>query len=311
MNRFHALLGTAALGLALAGAPVMAEPLTIQHQQGTLELPATPQKVLVLDIVSLDDMDALGVEPAGVIGSNLPPYLRKYADDKYLKIGTLFEPDYEAINAAEGDLAVVGGRSRSKYAEVAALLPTIDMTVTNDAEFVDHVKSNLTTLGALFGKSDRADELNATLDQKVAQLKADAADEGTALILVTNAGKLGAYGPTSRVGWLHTLIGFPTVEKSIDDRFHGGDVVSFEYILEKNPKWLFVIDRDAAVGQSEPGVAARAVLDNEIIHRTDAWKEGRIVYLDPASAYVTSGGYTAFTTLVDQVQAAVSKDRGE
>lgn len=288
----------------LAYTPVHAEPLTIKHAQGELTLQEVPEKVLVLDINALDIIDALGVEPAGVPGSNLPSYLSKYASDSYVKVGSLFEPDYEAINAAEPDLVILGGRSRIKFDEVSQIAPTIDLSVDSEP-FTEALKANIVTLGEIFDRKDKAAELVATFDDKVQELKKSAADAGSALILVTNAGKVGAYGPNSRVGWLHKEIGFKPVENDIDDRFHGGDVVSFEYILEKDPDWLFVIDRDAGVGNA--GNSAQATLDNELVARTQAFQNDHIVYLDPQAAYVVSAGYTSVSKLLDEVRDAVSR----
>jgi iron complex transport system substrate-binding protein len=285
----------------LALAPMPAQALTIKHTQGEVTLQETPKKVLVLDINALDIIDALGVEPAGVPGSNLPSYLSKY---DYAKIGSLFEPDYEAINAAEPDLVIVGGRSRTKFREVSEIAPTIDLSVDSEP-FTEGLKANIATLGEIFDREEKAAELIATFDGKVEALKTSAADAGTALILVTNAGKVGAYGPNSRVGWLHKEIGFRPVEDDIDDRFHGGDIVSFEYILEKDPDWLFVIDRDAGVGNA--GNSAEATLDNELVARTQAVRNGHVVYLDPQAAYIVSAGYTSVSKLLDEVREAVSR----
>lgn len=290
----------------LAHAPAYAEALTIKHTQGEVTLQETPKKVLVLDINALDIIDALGVEPAGVPGSNLPSYLSKYASDDYAKVGSLFEPDYEAINAAEPDLVIVGGRSRTKFREVSEIAPTIDLSVDSEP-FTEALKANITTLGEIFDRREKAAEMIATFDDKVQELKKSAGDAGTALILVTNAGKVGAYGPNSRVGWLHKEIGFRPVEDDIDDRFHGGDIVSFEYILEKDPDWLFIIDRDAAIG--EKGAGASALLDNPLVKETSAGRKGRIVYLDPADWYLAGGGLGALQAMADQVSEALATPR--
>lgn len=291
--------------LALAPALAAAQELTIDHARGQTVLKGVPEKVLVLDMPSLDTLDALGVEPAGVVGSNLPPYLARFADEKYPKIGSIFEPDLEAINAAEADLIIVGGRSGPKYPDVSAILPAIDMTV-DSKNFIKSAEGNIRTLGKVFGKDAEAEKLVGNLETKLSALKAVAPSAGKVMILVTNAGKIGAYGPNSRVGWLHREVGFQTVAKDIDDRFHGGDIVSFEYLLEVNPDWLFVVDRDAGVGQGNAGNAAEKVLDNELIHKTAAWQKKQIIYLDPAAAYIVSSGYTALNTLMDQVLTAVS-----
>lgn len=307
MSGFRCLaLGLAtAAAIASTGVPAPAQEMTIRHAQGEVVLPAPPEKVLVLDVNSLDIAAALGAEPYGVLGSNLPGYLSEFAGDEFLKVGSLFEPDFEAINAADAGLMVIGGRSRAKHPELSAMLPTIDLSVDPEG-FTESVKANVVTLGEIFSRQEKAAELNATLDGKIAALRDAAKGAGTALILVTNAGKLGAYGPSSRVGWLHTEIGFAPVEEGIDDRFHGGDIVSFEYVLEKDPDWLLVIARDAGIGRSTPENAAAAVLDNELMAQTSAMRNGQVVYLDPAAAYIVSGGYTGVSTLIDQLNAAMA-----
>ncbi|HRM76632.1 MAG TPA: ABC transporter substrate-binding protein, partial [Paracoccus sp. (in: a-proteobacteria)] len=253
---FSRSIAAAALSLALA-APALAEPMTIKHSQGETQLDAAPAQVLILDINALDIADAMGAIPAGVLNSNLPDYLQKYATGTPA-VGSIFEPDYEAIAASGADLMVVGTRSAATYPEMSKILPTVDLSLGDD--LFASVDRNIATLGQIFGKPDRAAEMIAELDAKVAHLNKVAPHSGTALILVTNGGKLGAYGPGSRVGWIHSKLGFAPVEDNIDDRFHGGDVISYEYILEKNPDWIFVIDRDAGVG--EAGDGARAMLDN-------------------------------------------------
>ncbi|MGH6762328.1 MAG: siderophore ABC transporter substrate-binding protein [Phyllobacterium sp.] len=291
--------------LALSVPAAKADEITVKHARGETVLKGVPTKALVLDMPSLDTLDALGVDVAGVIGSNLPPYLSKYTDAKYLKVGTLFEPDYEQINAAEADLMIIGGRSAKKYPELSEMLPTVDMSV-DSKNYVASVRTNIATLGKIFNKDAEAEKLVSQLDAKFDALKSVAADAGTAMILVTNAGKVGVYGPSSRLGWLHKEVGFKTVAADIDDRFHGGDVVSFEYILEANPDWLFVVDRDAGVGRGNAGNAAAQVLDNDLVRQTKAWKNGNVVYLSPVEAYIVSSGYTAITSLADQVYKAVS-----
>ncbi|RYE79778.1 MAG: hypothetical protein EOP19_19750, partial [Hyphomicrobiales bacterium] len=101
------------LSLALAAAMMVAAPsvmaadLVIKHAQGETKVVRNPQKVITFDYASLDTLDALGVDIAGLPGSNLPHYLGQYGDAKYIKVGTLFEPDYEAIAAAQPDLIIV------------------------------------------------------------------------------------------------------------------------------------------------------------------------------------------------------------
>lgn len=312
MHSKFAMLAALVLGLAAcsgaepAGPPVAAGPgaITITHQQGETVLPATPQRVVVQDLAALDILDALGVDAViGVPGVSLPDYLQQYGEAPYLKTGTLQEPDYETISAARPDLVILGGRSRTKLAEVSAIAPAVDLTVDN-ADLVEGVKANITTLGRVFGKEARAEELKAALDARFATLRERTGDAGTAIVLVTNAGRLGVYGPASRLSWIYAEAGFRPVMDEVDDRFHGGDSVSFEFLLESDPDWMFVVDRDAGTGTGQG--AAQQLLDNALVRQTSAWKEGGVVYLDPVPAYMVMHGYTSVSSLVDQVLEAVA-----
>ncbi len=58
-----------------------------------------PEKVVVFDFGILDTLDELGIEVAGLPQANIPSYLSKYEDEKYANLGSLKEPDFEAIHA--------------------------------------------------------------------------------------------------------------------------------------------------------------------------------------------------------------------
>lgn len=293
----------AALSLTVA-TPIWADPVTISHAQGEVTLQDRPHSVVVMDWANVDTLDALGVPIAGVPGSTMPAYLSKFSDADYAKLGSLQEPDVEGIAALNPDLVIVAARSRTAQPQLNGIVPTVDMSIDN-ADFVASVKANILEYGRIFDREARAQEMVAELDAKVERLRAAAEGKGTALSIVTNGNKIGIYGPESRTGWLHNEIGFPAVQDNVDDRSHTGDAASFEFILNANPDWLFVVDRDAGVGP-EGGDAARTLLDNELVRQTTAWTKDQVVYLDPQKAYVVMNGYQALSDLLDQVYDAVS-----
>lgn len=294
----------AALFAGAAFAPAaFAQEKVIAHAQGETTLAGTPEKVLTQDWAVFDNLSALGVPVAGVPASNAPSYLADQLPADAIQLGALGEPDFEGIAAAEADVYFVAARSARAYETAKDLVPTIDLSVNNGA-IIEGVKKNLATLGDIFGLEAKAAELSATLDAKVAEVKAAAEGKGTALVLVTNAGKLGVYGPDSRVSWVYNEVGMPSALDSVNDGDHGGDAVSFEFLLETNPDWVFVVDRDAGVGQSAG--AAQALLDNELFNQTTAAKEGQVVYLDPQAAYISMHGYQGVMLLLDQVLAGLN-----
>lgn len=299
-------LVAAAFGLAMTfGAPTLAhaDALTVSHAQGETVLRAVPEKVLVTDWAAFDNLNALGITVAGAPGSHAPGYLADKVSPDLLKLGSLQEPDIEGIAAAEPDLVIVASRSRRSYPTLASIAPTIDASIDN-ASLIKGVRAQLIEYGEIFGVEDRAAALVADLDARLVEAREAAKGRGSGLVVITNGGKLGVYGPQSRVAWIYDDLQIPSVFEKVDDRDHGGDAISFEYLVETAPDWLFVIDRDAAVGNEG---AARRLLDNELLHQTGFWKNGQVVYLDSQAAYVTMHGYQGLMLLLDQIIEAYNK----
>lgn len=298
------VLAAAVVAASLLSGGVFAQEITITHAQGETAVPANAETVITFDLAALDTLDALGIEVDGVPATNLPAYLSKYADDSYAKVGSLFEPDYEAVAALEPDLIIVAGRSSSAFAELSRIAPTIDLT-NNWGDFANSIKANSRILGEVFGKTDEVETMIADLDASIAEAKAAAAEAGTGLVVLTSAGEVTNFGAGSRFGWIFDTLGVAPAAVAAEgaDAAPHGDAVSFEYLLEANPDWLFVIDRDAATGSEG---AAEAVLDNELVAQTTAAQEGQIVYVDPIRAYIVNGGLPAFTVLVDQIGDALA-----
>ena len=274
------------LSLLLLGftAPLQAqELLTIEHAQGQTQVQQLPKTVAVLDWSTLDTLAALGVEAQGIPSSNiLPPMLEQYTDARFVRVGTLFEPDYEALQNLKPDLIILGRRAAGQYQEVAKYGPTLDLT-PDPSDMLGSVLRNTELLGQIFARQTQAKELTAKLQASVQQLQSLSADQGTGLTLITTGGKMSAFGVGTRFGMLHDVFG---IEPAVADLKVGrhGQAVSYEFLLEANPDWLFVMDRDAAIGRE--GVAAQKMMDNELVQATAAGAKGQIVYLEPVSWYL-------------------------
>ncbi|WP_246658770.1 siderophore ABC transporter substrate-binding protein [Mesorhizobium sp. J18] len=293
-----------ALALAVAAAviPTRAQDLTIKHAQGETTVSANPETVLVFDLASLDTLDALGVEVDGVPGGAKPEYLAKYSDGATAEIGTLFEPDYEAVSTLEPDLIIVGGRSAAKYAEIAKLAPTIDLSV-DQTDYLNSMRSNVETLARIFGKETEAKEKLASLSADIEKLKEAAKDAGRVLVVLTTGGRMSAHGPGGRFGIIYGAFGFTPAAEGLKTGTHG-QAISNEFILENNPDWLFVLDRDAAIGRE--GQSAQQLLDNDLVRQTTAWQKQQVVYLNAPNWYLVGGGLTAMQMNARQIAEALS-----
>lgn len=282
-----------------------AQSAAVPHAQGTSQVRLKPEKVLTFDLGALDTLDALRAPVSGVPKATLPAYLSKYDKASYEKIGMLFEPDYETVNAADPDLIIVGDRSRAKYTELAKIAPTIDLSL-DQKDILKSAIGNVRLLGRIFDKEAEAETRIAKLEKSVADVRQTGSHAGKGLIVLTTGGKMSAYGPGSRFGLIHDALGIQPTVDGLAVTTHG-QAISAEFILKANPDWLFVLDRDSAVGQA--GRSAKTVLDNKLVAQTTAWKKGQVVYLDPVNWYLIAGGLTAMQASVDQIAQALAQAR--
>ena len=78
---------------------------------------------------------------------------------------------------------------------------------------------------------------------------------------------------------------------------------SLESIIEMNPDYIFVMDRDAAI-QTDGAQLAQEIMENELVMGTDAYKNGNIVYLaHPAVWYTAEGGITALDIMLQDLES--------
>ena len=118
-----------ALALAFAGS-AQAEEFVFKHDQGETVIAQKPETVFVTDWAAFDNLSALGVAVSGVPASNAPAYLVDQISADAAKIGSLQEPDYEAIAAANPDLVIVASRSRTAYPTMSSWSSDLDWEQT-------------------------------------------------------------------------------------------------------------------------------------------------------------------------------------
>lgn len=297
-NKSDSSNGSASTG---ADANQAAEAFDITHELGVTKVKKNPSKVVVFSYGVVDSLDKLGVEIAGLPKNSLPPYLKKYEDAKYVNAGGLKEPDFEAIHGMKPDLIIIAGRQADSYDKFSEIAPTIYMDI-DTKRYMESYKENAQTLGKIFNKEAEVQAELAKIDESVKTLndKVKAANKN-ALIILANDGKISAYGAGSRFGIIHDVFGFTPVDPNIKTSTHGNPV-SFEYIVEKNPDYLFVVDRGAVVGGTS---SAKQVVENDLVKSTKAYKEGHIVYLDPNYWYLSGGGLISVEEMVKEVDGAM------
>jgi iron complex transport system substrate-binding protein len=314
-KKLSSYLGALAAGAALltvtaCGGTATATPaseagssITVEHAQGsTANVPVNPERVFTFDLGVLDTLDALGVEPAGVPEASYPASLAKYAGARYSKIGSLKEPDFEAVSAGAPDLIIISGRTAGAYEELSKIAPTIDLSI--DAKNpMESFRDQARKLGTIFNKAADVGAKLADVDAAVAETKTKAAGAGKGLIVLTSGGEVTAYGAGSRFGIIHDVLGVPTAADVKAEGSHG-ESVSFEYIKQVNPDLLYVINRDTAIGSA--AAAANPILDNELVKSTNAARNNKVISLDPAAWYIVGYGLNNVGAMVNAVAASVA-----
>lgn len=303
-----AMLALGILGGCGAGAKKEAtttekEIITIKHNAGETQITKNPKNVVVLDLGALDILDKMGVEVAGLPKSaTLPAYLDKYKGDTYTDIGGLKEPNFEKINELKPELIIIEGRQADSYEEFSKIAPTIQLG-TEGIEYFASVKKNAEILGDIFNKKDIATEELGKLEARVDSIKKQVqADKLNGLVTMVADGSMSVYGEGSRFNIIYENFGFTATDKNIQVSSHGQSI-SYEYLAEKNPMYLFVLDKGAAIGkEAQP---AKEIVETELVKTTKAYKDGNIVYLNPAAWYVGGAGLQAANQMIADIENAI------
>lgn len=275
------------------------ETITINHELAEgVEVKKNPETVVVFDFGMLDTFDELGIEVAGLPQTNIPEYLSKYEDEKYANLGSLKEPDMEAIHALNPDVIFISARQAEMYDELSKIAPTVYVGL-DTSNYMESFKENMDIVAEIFGKEDEMKVELAEINEQINTIKEKTSDvDSKALIILGSEGKVSAYGANSRFGLIHDVFGYKAADEKIEVSTHGQNV-SFEYIAETNPDILFVIDRDAAVGGD---ASAKDSIENDLVKKTNAYEDGKIIYLNPDYWYLSGGGLLSMKEMIKEME---------
>ena len=288
------------------------ESVTIKAFNGAKELvdvevPFDPQRIAILELASLDILDELGVgdRVVGTASTSLD-YLQSYVtDDSIANLGNIKEADMEAVMACEPDIIFIGGRLSKSYDALCEIAPVVFLATDAEKGVVESTRENAMTIASIFGLEDHVEALMADFDSRIDALKAFAEGK-TAIVGMTTSGSFNVLGNDGRCSIIGKEIGFENigVDANIDTSTHGNEA-SFEFIVDKNPDYIFAMDRDAAIG-TDGAQMAQEILENELVKSTDAYKNGHIVYLaHPNVWYTAEGGIQALSEMLSDLENAL------
>lgn len=304
MNRFPKIVAAAAALALTAGALTACGSSDAQSGGADGDGPARVVLTSYAAANTLDELDlegnVIGLTKTGVFPEALA---QTYSGEEYTDVGSLKEPKMDVIAELGPDLILYGNRTRAMEPEFAKLT---DQVVAGDPDTADTIASNrakVEEIAALFGAEDAAQEQLAEIDEQVAETRAKTANAGTALVLMTSGGKVTGYGPGSRFDVIFNELGMKPAGRLEEEGSHGAPL-SWEQIAELNPDHVFVIDRDAAIGNE--GEAATQLLDNAVFNRTNAATNGNVHMLNGQNWYLIGGGLGVLNSMIVEINDAVS-----
>lgn len=276
------------------------ETITITDNNGTVEVPLEPKRIVSFDFAVLDFLHLIDyeLEALGAVTSSAPDYLAEYVASAS-EIGGLKEPNLEKIAAFKPEVIFISGRTIDFYEDLKKIAPVVYMSVDN-TQMVNDVHRINTEFAKIFNQEEIAQQKLEELTTLVSTTKDLVTSTNIkTLVLMTNDGNVSAFGKGSRFGFLFDDLGITNVDPTIESATHGQEV-SYEYILQNDPELILAIDRGLLMDAT---VDAANTLSNELVDQTQAAQNKLIKALDPNRIYLSAGGLQSVMGTINEVKA--------
>jgi iron complex transport system substrate-binding protein len=268
---------------------------TIIHLRGEILLQRQPERIAVLDPQFMDHMLALGEQPAGSVLdpddlSSFPEYL--FGKLRAVKpLGTMREPDLEALRSLAPDLIICTEVQHNLYASLMQIAPTIMLERNRDW------RETLRTFGRIMGKKQEAEQVLQHYKNKINGLKSRLATKlhGQSVTMIRpldNSIRLHTSAHRT-AAILYTDLGLYPPKLAVD-RKRTSSLISLDGLPEVDADHYFVLTNNQFKAMSDE------------IQTTATWKNLRAVqqqhvYQAKSSIWIAYYGPIAMNQVVDQV----------
>lgn len=252
MRTLIARLGLASLLLACVAS---ASAVEIEHELGTTNVPANPERIVVLEYSFVDSLAAIGIAPVGIADDNrresiIPAYTDIIGDD-WVSVGTRKSPSLEIIASLQPDLIIADkNRHSAIYGALSDIAPTLVFdSLTGTYETAMEAAA---TIGHAVGQ-------DAAMAQRLDQHNALMADYRTQLgdvsglsiqFFIDNGQGIYLHSPTSYNGSMLSWFGFDTEMTATDGEGYS------DAIVQTSLEQLSVLDPDILIRgkYTDPGL---------------------------------------------------------
>jgi iron complex transport system substrate-binding protein len=275
---------------------VKEEPRTIKHAKGETKVPASPQKIaLINDNAFEDNMLAMGVKP--YIGSTFAWSEKKFyphiADELQGVHGMDGQaPNLEQLSEWKPDLIIISGQNEKFYDQLSKIAPTVQVAFNADWR-VTHMQ-----LAEIVGKTKEAEKNLQDYDKKLAEIKSDvqkAIGQQSVMVTVINEKTIRIQGATGHAlnDLLYKDLGLaPAKGIPAENRVE----VSLEGMSTFNPDHIFMQrNRFSTIEQ-----VVKNVQDSNVWKNISAVKQGNVYNVDNWLAM--SWGPKGRSMILDQIK---------
>jgi iron complex transport system substrate-binding protein len=281
-------------------------PRTVGHFGGSTDIPAEPERVVVIATGQLDAALTLGVVPVGVAygdGAGLvPEYLERefpeYVDRMvdFVDVGVRQSPNLEAIAALEPDLILANeAGSEELYPTLSAIAPTV-LTEGTGVNW----KQDFLLLADAVGRSTQAQTFLDEFASRATDLGEElSADAPTVSFVRFNADRARVFGTASFAGFIawDARLARPAsqqFDKTSQD-------FSEEQIQLADADWVFVGSQDTG-----PGSKAQAFTSNPLWTGMSASTAEHVVSVEDDPWYLNAGP-TAATIVLETLTETLTR----
>ena len=313
--------GAAALsgcGLANSSRPAAtATSRSVKNVDGSaVNVPTNPKRVVTLSEPTTDAILALGLKPIGVVAGRGQKTVPNYLSEKAKNIpimGSIGQPNFEAIGAQKPDLILVDGTGLKNNAKALATLRAIAPTVyTGDAG--GDWRSNFTNIANALNQEQKGKQVLAAYDKRVKEMASALAPkysgktfsiirwQGTAAALILK--ELPAGVALNDLGLKRPA--------SQDRKGHGhSEPVSLENISQIDADYMFFgflggssVSNPKAGGSADTSAAAKALQQAAQVPgfaELGAYKAGHVYPVD-GSVWTSTGSAILMNSILDDVK---------
>lgn len=299
-NEPKALHEQTELETVVAHEETISETRTIEHAMGVTEVPAHPQRIVVLNGDALEALLSVGVKPIGAtqaMGDRIwYEHLEEYMDG-ITNVGSMSEPDLELIMQLEPDL-IIGTKTRteSSYELLSEIAPTIFNEAHTNGEWKEDFRLYVDTIN----KRDEGEVILSAWEERAALLssKLDAAGQlnQEVGVLRFTAGQGRFFYNNSYSGSILIELGFNRPENH-DSYEKWTENITMERIPEMDADILFYFVLDS--GDGEGNQFASEWMNSQLFQSLRASQNGQLYQVNDAYWNMTYGILSADYVLND------------